>query len=266
MPNGFSLRGDHPGEPLASFLPDDDPTVYRRPRERRFLPKGLLAFQQKRDTKRASSLSRATHWHVFRFIQAHTAVSPLIEEGETLLQSLDRVQYPYERAILWYHLGLGLILGEGDIRKGIRACQNAYLIGKHLKEIYVQAYALSFSALGLVFAGEFSSVNEICKRVDESIQKNVYSSKINAIHLMVNCVLAKSQGDFAKLQDLVQDLRSEIEKFGFVYMDPWIYELSGYLSVSRGELVEAEEIAKSYLDTAHVFETCIFQMVSPSGC
>ena len=216
-------------------------------------------FKQNGDTK-GVLLSLAQLIGTLIYSGTHLApLGPLIKEGETLLQSLDRVHYPYERAILWYHLGLGLILGEGDIRKGIRACQNAYLLGKQMKEIYVQAYALSFSALGLIFVGEFSSVNDICKRVEELVQKNVYSSKISAIHLMVNCVLAKSQGDFAKLQDFVQELRSEIEKFGFVYMDPWIYELLGSLSVSQGELAEAEEIAKSYLDTALSLKHAFFK-------
>ena len=91
-------------------------------------------------------------------VHAGASLSPmeeLIGEGEAVLGQLELNDSPRERASLWYFIGLGRILGEGDIRKGVWACRNAYSISTQLHDINLQAYALSFSALGSIFLGEF---------------------------------------------------------------------------------------------------------------
>jgi ATP/maltotriose-dependent transcriptional regulator MalT/DNA-binding SARP family transcriptional activator len=185
-------------------------------------------------------------------VQAGTHLMPiemLIEEGETLLGPLELNEYLYEKAVLWYSIGLGRILGEGDIRKGIWACQNAYSISKQLRDISLQAYALCFSALGFVFLGEFSLADEAVKKIEKILEKNVYP-EFKAIKLMVQCVLANYRGDFGKAQSLVERLQEEIDKHGFLYMVPWIYEISGYLRAVQEKFSEAEKIGKEYLNTA----------------
>ena len=177
------------------------------------------------------------------------SIERLMEEGEALLHQLELNEYPYERAVLSYSIGLGRILAEGDIRKGIWACQNAYSISKQLKDTSLQAYALSFSAFGFILLGEFSLADETFKRIEKVAEKSIYS-EFKAIQLMVHCLLANHQGDFGKAQILVEKLQAEIEKYGFVYMVPWTYEISGYLKVAQGEFSEAEKIGKQYLSTA----------------
>ena len=177
------------------------------------------------------------------------SIERLIEEGEAILHQLELNEYPYERAVLSYSIGLGRILAEGDIQKGIWACQNAYSISKQLRDTSLQAYALSFSAFGFVLLGEFSLADETFKRIEKVAEKSIYP-EFTAIQLMVQCLLANHQGDFGKAQILVEKLQAEIEKHGFVYMVPWTYEISGYLKVAQGEFSEAEKIGKQYLSTA----------------
>ena len=176
-------------------------------------------------------------------------IERLIGEGETLLNQLELSEYLYERAVLWHSIGLGRILGEGDIRKGIWACQNAYLISKQLRDTSLQSYALCYSALGFALLGEFSLADEACKKIELVVERSVYP-EFKAIQLMVRCLLANHRGDFAKAQSLVEKLQAEIEKHGFVYMVPWTYEISGYLRAAQGEFSEAEKIGKEYLSTA----------------
>ena len=173
----------------------------------------------------------------------------LLGEGEALLQHLELNEYLYERAILWYFIGLGHILGEGDLRKGIWACQNAYSISKQLREIGIQTYALCFSVLGFVLLGEFTLADEACKKIAKVSEKSVYP-EFRAIDLMIQSVLANNRGDFDKAELLVQKLWEETEKYGFVYMAPWVYQVSGYLRAARGEFAEAEKIGKQYLNAA----------------
>ena len=178
-----------------------------------------------------------------------TPIESLIGEGEALFHQLELSESLYERAVLWYSIGLGRILGEGDIRKGIWACQNAYSIAKQLRDVSLQAYALCFFALGFVLVGEFSLADETQEKIEKLTEKSVYS-EFKAIQLMVQCLLANHQGDFGKVQILGEKLQAEIEKHGFIYMIPWTYEMSGYLKAAQGEFSEAEKIGKEYLSTA----------------
>jgi ATP/maltotriose-dependent transcriptional regulator MalT/DNA-binding SARP family transcriptional activator len=178
-----------------------------------------------------------------------TPIESLIAEGEALFQQLELGEPLYERAVLWYSIGLGHTLGEGDIRKGIWACQNAYSIAKRLKDVSLQAYALCFLALGFVLLGEFSLADETQEKIGKLTEEGVYS-EFRAIELMVQCLLANYRGDFDEARILVEKLQAEIEEHGFVYMVSWIYEISGYLMAAQREFSEAEKIGQEYLSTA----------------
>jgi ATP/maltotriose-dependent transcriptional regulator MalT/DNA-binding SARP family transcriptional activator len=222
------------------------------------LQKAHTLFKQEGDMR--GTLISLAHL-IERFVQTGIHLAPiegLIEEGEAVLQQLESNEYPYERAVLWYSIGLGRILGEGDIRKGIWACQNAYSISKQLGDISLQAYALCFSAFGFVLLGEFSLADEARKKIEKVAEKSVYP-EFNAIQLTVQCLLANHRGDFGKAEILVQKLQEEIEKHGFVYMVPWAYEISGYLRAAEGEFSEAEKIGKQYLNTALSMENSLLK-------
>jgi ATP/maltotriose-dependent transcriptional regulator MalT len=185
----------------------------------------------------------------------------LVEEGEAILSSSETDEYPYARAMLGCGLGLGHILGDGDIRKGISACQNAYLISKHLKDSSLQANALNFSGLGYNLVGEFSLANEACKKAEKAVEKGVYP-ELRAVNLMVGCRLANGQGDFARAQVLFEELQREIDKYGFVFISPWIYEISAYLKLSRGEYLEAEETGQQYLELSTTLKSIFFRALA----
>jgi LuxR family maltose regulon positive regulatory protein len=187
-----------------------------------------------------------------------TPIESLIEEGEARLHRLELNQYQYESAVLWYLIAWGRIMGEGDIRKGIWACQNAYAISKQVKDISLQAYALCFSGFGLVLLGEFSLADETFKKIERVVEKSIYP-EFKAIELMVHCILTNHRGDFTKAQSLVEELQGEIEKHGFVHMYPWVYEISGYLGIALGKFSEAEKIGKQYLTTAISLDNSLFR-------
>jgi two-component SAPR family response regulator len=222
------------------------------------LEKAYTLFKQKGDRK-GSLTALAFLIEVSTHAGAHLApIERLIDQGEALLQSTESNEYDYEKAALWYCLGLAQLLGGGDIRKGVWASQNAYLISKQLGDISLQAYALCFSALGFVLLGEFSSADETRQRIEKLAEKSVYS-EFRAIHLMIECLLANHRGDLVKAQGLVQKLQAEIEKQGFLSMVPWTYEISAYIEVMRGKFLEAEKIGKQYLSTAVSLENGLFK-------
>ena len=225
------------------------------------LQKAYALFKQKGD-RRGKLISLAQLIHASIYKGAHVVpIGSLIEEAQAILQSLPMDEYQYEKAVLWYCLGLGHILGDGDIRKGIWACQNAYLISKQLRDLSLQAYALNFSMMGYDLVGEFSLANETCKKI-EKIKEKIISPEFRVSHLMVSGVLANHLGDWARVQSLLEKLQSEIEKYGFVSIALWSYELSGNVKLSRGEFPEAEEIGKEYLRSALNLQNAFFKAMA----
>ena len=210
------------------------------------LQKAYSLFKQKGD-RRGILTSLAHLIEASIYIGMHLIpLERLVEEGEAILQSSEMNEYPHEKAMLWYFLGLGHILGDGDIHKGILACQNAYLISRQVKDLTLQGYALTFSALGYGYVGEFSLANETFKKLEKIIEKTALPD-LKASNLMVACILACYQGDFASAQGLLEKLQDEVEKYGFLSISPWIYEISGYLSLCREDFPKAEEIGKQSL-------------------
>ena len=177
------------------------------------------------------------------------SVKELIEEGEKLLQSVEMNTHPYEEGTLSYCLGAGYILGHGDIRRGISLCHNGYLISKRFGDTHLQTSALNFEALGFVLVGAFSSAEEILTVVGRLLEKRGHP-ELKAIHLMIHCVLANRQGNFQESHAFLEELKREIGKYAFIRMNPWIYEISGYLELAAGNLAEAEKTGKEYLNLA----------------
>jgi LuxR family maltose regulon positive regulatory protein len=221
----------------------------------RAIEKAYILFKEKGDTK-GILLSLAHLIEVAMPSGTQLQSLPLellLKEGERILESADSNRYQYERAKLWYCLGLGLIEEGSDIRKGIQACQNAYLISKGLGDISLQAYAMTFSMLGFLDVGEYALADETCRKIEEIISKSVYS-ELQAIQILFQCFLEIHLGNFVKADALVQRLQTEIDKHGFLSLYPWIYEVSGELMLVRGEFKEAKEIADRLLEAATSFK------------
>ena len=185
-------------------------------------------------------------------------IERLMAEGETLLQSPELDNALYEKAMLWYYIGLGHIIGKGDIRKGIQACQNSYMHSKQTGDLSLQAYAMAFSALGRIFVGEFSPADETCHKIEKLVGKGVFS-ELQSVYLMVSCILAIYRGDFSKAKELVEKLKAGAEELGSLHMNLWIYEITSYLKVSQREFAKAEEIGKQYLNAAITLNNQFFK-------
>lgn len=222
------------------------------------LEKAYTLFKQKED-RRGSLIALAFLIEVSIHAGIHLIpIGRLLHEGEALLQSAESDKYDCERALLWHCMGLGHMFGEGDIRKGISACQNAYVLSKQMGDISLQAYALNFSTFGNVVLGEFSLADDTCKKVDKVLEKSIYP-EFKAAQLIAECLLASHRGDFGKAQELVEKLRYEIEKHGLVNLYPWTYEISGYLEAIGGRFPKAEIIGQQYLNAAISIRNGLFK-------
>ena len=182
----------------------------------------------------------------------------LLGEGENLLRSANQQEFIYELAMLWIYVGVGHILSEGNVRRGINACQNAYLIAKQIGDVNLQVFSMIYLIGGFTFVGEFEEAENYVGRVRKRIQ-NTTHSELQFLYYFLDCVLANHQGSFSKMEDLIDKLRVEIERFGLVSMSPWTYELLSSLKLGQGALEEAEEVANEYRLSTTTLENPFFE-------
>lgn len=168
-------------------------------------------------------------------------ISILIEQGETLLESLKSDLYPHERAILWSQIGFGYALRGYSPRKGFQACQNAYLISTNLDDIPLQLNALINAVLALSFLGEFTLADEFRNKIDKLMGKCAYD-ELRVLHLVHNSQLYVCRGDLKKAKNSIQMAYKGIEEHGLIYLNPsaLFYDLWARAYLKEG--VEAEEI------------------------
>jgi DNA-binding SARP family transcriptional activator len=188
-------------------------------------------------------------------------IGPLIKQGEKILASLGTDPFPYDRALLWVQLGLGNILAEGNIQKGVHAGQTAYLTGRQLKDIDLQIHALISLVLGFAYLGEFLLAEEAYSKIDKIIEKSTFS-EMQSLHLMAACVLFLNKGDLKAGEDHISRLEYSVEKFGLVFMQPMVSGLKAFLNLHLQRLSEAEKIGRRLLDMTEVFGNRVLKGLS----
>ncbi len=182
----------------------------------------------------------------------------LIEEAKASLHLAELVNNPRETAMLLHALGTGYILVEGEIRKGVRFCQNASLLFRQIKETDLEIDTKALSALGLIQIGEFSLAEDILKSMERTVEKHAHP-EFKIPPFMADCLLAIYQGQFKKAKDLCEKLQTEIDNHGFVWMVPWTLDISGYLEFCQRKFAEAEEIGNRYLSLAQSIKNPVYK-------
>ena len=185
-------------------------------------------------------------------------VKRLLDEGEALLFPANLERFQYESAMLRTFMGIGYILIEGDIRKGMEACRNANHLARQIRDVNLQAYAMIYLVGGLSFVGELAQAKVYIEQIKKLIDDTTYS-ELQFLHYFLECILANHQGNFLKIKDLIEKLQKEIEKFNLTSMYPWIYELMGSMKLGQGTLHEAEAIGNHYLGAMVSIENAFFK-------
>jgi LuxR family maltose regulon positive regulatory protein len=176
--------------------------------------------------------------------RGHPAIPPLkelLDQAEDLLQSLPAVQYLRERAVLWFQMGFASYMRGGDVHRGIRACQQAYLLARDLGDIPLQISAMASAIGSLACIGEFARGAELIQQAEKLLARspNVELQTMFLAHLSHYYWY---KGDLEKMAEVLGRAREGVEKQGLIYLYPVIrfYDLS--LKLCLGEFQEAEEI------------------------
>ena len=223
----------------------------------RSLQKALMLFQHQEDERgHILSLAFLIEATIFRG-RDYIPMAVLLEQGETLLQSLSPDQYPYERAVLWFQIGFGFAL-RGNQRKGFAACENAYLISQSLGDVQLQAYSLCNAIMALSWLGEFALAEDMCEKMSGLIEK-LSHPELRCIYQLHYGQVRFCGGDFEKARHYYHLAQAGIEEHGLIYLYPvaLMYKIMvlGYLE----EYERAEEIADRLMGLALSMDNLVLQ-------
>jgi LuxR family maltose regulon positive regulatory protein len=209
------------------------------------LKQALTLFQQQGDV-RGSFLAMAYLLEAL-ILRGHPAipnVHELLAQGEALVQAGGAGRYPAERAILWFQIGFAHYIRSGNPRKGLWACQNAYLLARDLGDLPLQISALTYVHGVLSVVGEFARAAEIVQQVDKLLEKHSYPD-LESLQLIHVSQLHWFQGDAKKGALAVKQAREKIEEHGLSFLLPPAMLYDHLIKTMNGDYREAEEIGRS---------------------
>lgn len=223
----------------------------------RSLQKALTLFKHQEDVRgQILSMAFLIEATIFRG-RDYIPMAVLLEQGETLLQSLSSDRYPYERAVLCFQIGFGFAL-RGNHRKGVAACENAYLISKSLGDLQLQAYSQCNAVMALSWLGEVALAEDICEKISGLIEK-LSHPELRCIYQLHYGQLSFCVGDFEKARHYYQLAQTGIEEYGLIYLYPvaLMYNLMALAYLEEYE--KAEEIADHLMSLALSMDNLVLQ-------
>jgi LuxR family maltose regulon positive regulatory protein len=173
----------------------------------------------------------------------YSPLDPLLDRAEALLQDLAADRYPYERAALWYQLGVGLTWRGGNPRKGYRACQHAYLLALDLGDLPLQLQAMTYSAFCFSVLGEFPEASECLKTADRLAGRCAYP-ELRVLHLFFKAHATMFRGDFDQGYIMLKEVDEEVQRHGMAYLYHFVEHWLVLANIYLRNYAEAEEIGK----------------------
>jgi ATP/maltotriose-dependent transcriptional regulator MalT len=172
----------------------------------------------------------------------------LFLKAEALLQSLSPLQHPYERTHLLMHLGMMYYYRNGDLQKGCRTLQQAYLLAKEVGDVIQQINILISFMQALAWLGEFSQADEIRSKIEPLIAQSVYP-ELRIFYLIISCQMSILKGDLKKAQEFCHLAQTEAEKHGINFFYHIILVNDCVLNIQLEQFKKAEEINELLLNS-----------------
>lgn len=218
------------------------------------LKQALALFQEQGDVS-GSFLAMAYLLEAL-VLRGHPAIPnihALLAQAEDLVQAAGAGRYPMERAILWFQIGFAHYIRSGKPRKGLWACQHAYLLARDLGDLPLQISALTYAHGVFSVLGEFARSAEVIEQVDKLLEKHPHPD-LEALHLIHIGQFHWFQGNADQGALAIRQARQKIEAHGlsFLLLPAMLYD--HLIKTMHGEYREAEEIGHSLVQLAFAME------------
>jgi LuxR family maltose regulon positive regulatory protein len=206
------------------------------------LLKARALFEQQQD-ERGAILSMAYLLEA-AITRGHPAIPflyELLDQAENLLRSSPSSQHLPEKAVLWFQMGFAYFFRGAAPRKGVTACQQAYLLAREMGDLPLQVGALAYAIGSLASLGEFARAEEMVQQGEKLLTRCPHA-ELQAIFFIQLSHYYFYKGDLENMGAVLRGARALTERHGLTYLYPAVrlYDLS--LKAALGEFQEAEEI------------------------
>jgi LuxR family maltose regulon positive regulatory protein len=181
------------------------------------------------------------------FSRGHKAIPSihtLLAQAEELVESPAARSFPLERAILWCQMGFAHYLRSGNPRKGVWACQNAYLLAQDLGVIPLQFNALAYSLGCLAFLGEFHRAEEVIKEAQKLWDKCPHP-ELRAVYYLNLCNYLCLREDFTGAAGALGQAQEAAMQHGLTHLHHMVLLFDLVLKIYQGEFRAAAEVGAS---------------------
>ncbi|MDI6853124.1 MAG: BTAD domain-containing putative transcriptional regulator [Deltaproteobacteria bacterium] len=173
--------------------------------------------------------------------QAIPSVHTLLAQAEALVESPAARAFPLEQAILWCQIGFAHFLRTGNSRKGVWACQNAYLLARDLGIIPLQFSALAYSLGCLAFLGEFQRAEEVISEAQKLWDKCPHP-ELRAVYYVNLCNYLWLKEDFAAAAAALGQAQEAATQHGLTHLQHVVLLYDLVLKIYQGDFRAAEEV------------------------
>ncbi len=208
------------------------------------LEKAYNLFQEQGDTKGLLlTLAHLIEASIARGHKSIPLIHTLLTKAEDLVQSRAAQPYPLERAALWCQMGYGHLLRSGTPRRGVWACQNAYLLARELGMVRLQINALVHILGCQAVLGEFAQAEDIAKQAERLLEKNPYP-ELRSLFLLNYCLFRWFQGNLPQAVEAIRRAREETEHHGLTDLYHAVLLYDFILKIYQGEFSGGFRIAE----------------------
>ncbi|MCK5099600.1 MAG: protein MalT, partial [Desulfobacteraceae bacterium] len=172
----------------------------------------------------------------------------LINKGKKLLESLENnIMFTWARTLLWQQIGFGYIAGNGDILRGISACQNAIVLAGKIGNLDLKLNASIVMILGHVQAGDFTNAQIFLSKIQDLTKEGIHP-EYRALKNLVKIDFAMKKCEFELSESLLLKSETDIEKFGFLFLYPGFLEAKSMYFIYTKNYKDAHRTADHLSD------------------
>lgn len=175
----------------------------------------------------------------------------LLQKGEQLLKKLTQTMHLFEKAILYFQLGLGYSIRGGNLWKSLSSSRAAYLILKSYDNVPLQIAALANALLPLSFLGKFNEAENISKEIEKLSQKNIYQ-ELYVLYLINLSAVFINQGKLDQAKMVIHSAEERTKRYGLIFCQPVIHVYQLMLLPHLDEYEAAENIGNQLLGLVSV--------------
>ncbi len=184
----------------------------------------------------------------------------VIQRGEALLAAAAE-ECPYESGILWFQLGFGHMVCNGDPLKGHWCSQNAHLRAKGCGDRVLQAIAVIHAMETLSWLGEFKKAEGISGEIQKLLE-NISYPELNAYYLIAYGGFLSLKGELETAKPVVERCRRDIVQHGLIYLYPLALVYQTIVHLGLIEFEEAEKAAREMLHLSTSIGNRVFEGIA----